>query len=114
VQIGVPGSAVEVLAKAVQTASVETARIRDFNIIEGWEERYARYEEMRNTPNALRGIPTGFRGLDRITHGFRPQQFIMLVGEPKRGKSLFSLIMANAAHRFESSLARSGLRRSGP
>lgn len=90
--------AVEVLRRTVEQASVQNARMRDFNIIENWEERYARYEEMRNTPNALRGIPTGFHGLDRITHGLRPQQFIVLVGEPKRGKSLFALVMANAAH----------------
>jgi replicative DNA helicase len=92
-------SAVDIMRQAVQAASADSARIRDFNIVENWEERYARYEEMRNTPNALRGIPTGFRGLDKITHGLRPQQFIVLVGEPKRGKSLFALIMATEAHR---------------
>lgn len=91
--------AMEVLSKGLQSASVDTARIRDFNIIENWENRLARYKEMRDTPNALRGIPTGFAGLDRITHGLRPQQFIVMVGEPKRGKSLFELIMANACHR---------------
>jgi replicative DNA helicase len=49
-------------------------------------------------PNALRGIPTGFLGLDRITAGLRPQQLITFVGEAKKGKSMMSLIMANAAH----------------
>lgn len=87
------------LASGVQSASVESARLRDFNIIDGWEARFEKYKEMRDTPNALRGIPTGFAGLDRITHGLRPQQFIIMVGEPKRGKSLFELIMANACHR---------------
>ena len=53
---------------------------------------------MRNTPNALRGIPTGFFGLDRITAGLRPQQLITFVGEAKKGKSMMTLIMANAAH----------------
>ena len=91
--------AISALSSALQSASAETTRLRDFNIIEGWESRLARYQEMRDTPNALRGIPTGFHGLDRITHGLRPQQFIVMVGEPKRGKSLFELIMANACHR---------------
>jgi archaellum biogenesis ATPase FlaH len=91
--------AMAILSKGLQSASADTAKLRDFNIIEGWEERLARYKEMRDTPNALRGIPTGFAGLDRITHGLRPQQFIVMVGEPKRGKSLFELIMANACHR---------------
>jgi hypothetical protein len=91
--------AMAILSKGLQSASADTARLRDFNIIENWEARFERYKEMRDTPNALRGIPTGFSGLDRITHGLRPQQFVVMVGEPKRGKSLFELIMANACHR---------------
>lgn len=90
--------AFKVLASGMQKASVEAARLRDVDIIQNWEVRLARYEEMRNTPNALRGIPTGFAGLDRITQGLRPQQFIVFAGEPKRGKSLFALILANEAH----------------
>ena len=90
--------AMSILSKGLQSASAETTKLRDFNIIEGWEERFAKYEEMRNDTNALRGIPTGFAGLDRITHGFRPQQWIVMAGEQKRGKSLFQLIMANACH----------------
>ena len=91
-------AAVAALSSGLQKAAVETARLRDIDIIQNWETRLSRYEEMRNTPNALRGIPTGFYGLDRITHGLRPQQFIVFAGEPKRGKSLFALILANAAH----------------
>ena len=90
--------AIAALSSGLQKASVETSRLRDIDIIQNWENRVNRYEEMRNTPNALRGIPTGFHGLDRITHGLRPQQFIVFAGEPKRGKSLFALILANSAH----------------
>lgn len=90
--------ALKALASGIQKATVETGRMRDIDIIQNWENRLARYEEMRNTPNALRGIPTGFHGLDRITFGLRPQQFIVFAGEPKRGKSLFALIIANSAH----------------
>lgn len=90
--------AMEFLSAGLQKAAVEAARLRDVDIIQNWENRLARYEEMRQTPNALRGIPTGFYGLDRITNGLRPQQFIVFAGEPKRGKSLFALIIGNAAH----------------
>lgn len=90
--------AMSLLSSGLQKASVEAARLRDIDIIQNWENRLARYEEMRQQPNALRGIPTGFHGLDRITHGLRPQQFIVFAGEPKRGKSLFALILANSAH----------------
>jgi replicative DNA helicase len=90
--------AMAALSVGLQKASVDAARLRDIDIIQNWENRMARYEVMRNTPNALRGIPTGFHGLDKITHGLRPQQFIVFAGEPKRGKSLFALILANSAH----------------
>ncbi len=92
-------AAIQVLQSGLRAASVDTVRLRDFNIVETWEERYANYEEMRAHPENLIGIDTGFLGLNRITRGFRPQQFICLVGEPKRGKSLFELIMASACHR---------------
>jgi replicative DNA helicase len=90
--------AFKTLSEGLQKASVETAHLRDVNIIENWEERLKKYDEIRKTPNSLRGIPTGFMGLDRITAGLRPQQLVTFVGEAKKGKSIMSLIMANAAH----------------
>ena len=95
---GDPDKAISEMVSVAQKAKVEASRIRDVNIIETWEERLKKYEEMSQSVNSLRGIPTGFYGLDRITQGLRPQQFIVLAGEPKRGKSLFALIMANSAH----------------
>lgn len=86
------------LSSGLQRASIEMAHLRDIDIIQNWEKRIAKYEEIRNTPNSLRGIPTGFTGLDRITAGLRPQQLVTFVGEAKKGKSLMTLIMASAAH----------------
>ena len=90
--------AYKILSEGLQKASTETARLRDIDLTQSWEGRLSKYEEMRNTPNGLRGIPSGFLGLDRITAGFRPQQLVTFVGEAKKGKSLMTLIMANAAH----------------
>lgn len=90
-------TASEVLHAGLRKATIETSRIREIDVATSWEDRYNRYEQMRLMPNAIRGIPTGFNGLDKITHGFRPQQFIVLAGEPKRGKSLFMLLFALAA-----------------
>jgi replicative DNA helicase len=90
--------AMKLLTEGLQKASQEVARMRDVDIMHDWEKRFANYVEMQNTPNAIKGIPTGFVGLDRITAGLRPQQLITFVGEAKKGKSLISLIMANAAH----------------
>lgn len=91
-------NAMKVLADGIQTASADVARLRDINLIDNWEQRVERYQLMKDTPNAIRGIPTGFGGLDRITSGLRPQQLITFVGEAKKGKSLITLIMANAVH----------------
>lgn len=91
-------AALEALVNGVHKASADTARLRDVNLIETWEQRVQKYVELQSTPNSLRGIPTGLLGLDRITSGFRPQQLITFVGEAKRGKSLMTLFMANAAH----------------
>lgn len=90
--------ALQVLTIGIQTASADVSRLRDFDLIKNWEERVARYKIMRDTPNAIRGIPTGFAGLDRITSGLRPQQLVTFVGEAKKGKSLITLIMATAVH----------------
>jgi len=90
--------ALHALTEGLQTASADVARLRDINLIENWEQRVQRYQLMKDTPNAIRGIPTGFGGLDRITSGLRPQQLITFVGEAKKGKSLITLIMANAVH----------------
>lgn len=91
-------AAITAIADGLQTASADTARLRDINLIENWEQRIERYQLMKDTPNAIRGIPTGFGGLDRITSGLRPQQLITLVGEAKKGKSLITLIISNAVH----------------
>lgn len=91
-------AAMEILSKGLQKANVETSRLHDKDMITSWEERYAHYEWMRANPNSMRGIPTGFIGLDKITQGYRPQQFIIFAGEPKRGKSLIALISALACH----------------
>lgn len=90
--------AFQILSEGLQKASTETARLRDVDLTQSWEARLTKYEELRKTPNGLRGIPSGFLGLDRITAGFRPQQLVTFVGEAKKGKSLMTLIMANAAH----------------
>ena len=90
--------ALQVLAKGLQTASADVSRLRDFDLIQNWESRIEKYKTMRDTPNAIRGIPTGFAGLDRITSGLRPQQLVTFVGEAKKGKSLITLIMSNAVH----------------
>jgi len=97
-QDGDTTEAFKLLSAGVQKAAADVARLRDVDLIESWEGRVNKYDELRKMPNAIRGIPTGINGLDRITSGLRPQQLITFVGEAKKGKSLMTLMMANAAH----------------
>lgn len=53
---------------------------------------------LRDHPEALRGIPTGFVDLDRILHGLRKTEMITIAGRPAMGKtSLLVDIALNAA-----------------
>ncbi|MDR0657283.1 MAG: replicative DNA helicase [Treponema sp.] len=40
------------------------------------------------------GIPSGFKGLDTLTSGFHPQEFIIIGARPSRGKTAIALNMA--------------------
>jgi len=67
-------------------------------LVEQWESRLEKYAEMRERPDKLVGISTGFPGLDRLTAGIRPQQLVTFVGEAKRGKSMLTMVMAITAN----------------
>ena len=54
---------------------------------------------LRQKMGYLRGISTGFDGLDRATGGWQPQQLVTFVGLPKHGKSTFMLASALEAKR---------------
>ena len=90
--------AIALLNSGLQEVSGDTAYSRDVNIIDEWESRLDKYAEMRERPDELVGISTGFPGLDRLTAGIRPQQLITFVGEAKRGKSMLPMVMAERAN----------------
>jgi replicative DNA helicase len=91
-------AALSSLSRGLQEASGTGIMVRDVNIVEEWEDRLARYAEMRANPESLVGISTGFPGLDHLTSGIRPQQLITFVGEAKRGKSMMAMVMAVTAN----------------
>ena len=95
---GKVGDAIAMLNSGLQEVSGDTTYSRDVNIIDQWEERLAKYADMRSRPEGLIGISTGFPGLDRLTAGIRPQQLITFVGEAKRGKSMLTMVMAEKAN----------------
>jgi replicative DNA helicase len=90
--------AISVLASGLQEVAGDTTTSRDVDLVEQWESRLDKYAEMRDRPDKLMGIATGFPGLDRLTAGIRPQQLVTFVGEAKRGKSMLTMVMAVTAN----------------
>ena len=55
-------------------------------------------EENRNKTDDITGVPSGFKGLDRLTAGWQKTDLIILAARPSVGKTAFALNLAmNAA-----------------
>jgi replicative DNA helicase len=58
-------------------------------------------EGLRNKPEAITGVSSGFESLDRITCGFQKTDSIIIAARPSVGKTAFALTLArNAAKSF--------------
>ena len=90
--------AIRHLSSGLQDVSAVTSQSKDVDLISEWEDRLSKYADMRDRPDELIGLSTGFPGLDRLTAGIRPQQLITFVGEAKRGKSMLAMVMAVSAN----------------
>jgi hypothetical protein len=86
------------LAKGQLLLGLEVSQLTDVDLVDTWQERYRRYRRARNEIGKMRGIATGFDSLDFVTGGFQPQQFVLLGGTSKQGKSFLLMHMAVAAH----------------
>ncbi len=57
-------------------------------------EAYERLETLSNSPHEIRGVPTGFTGLDNLLAGFQPSDLIILAARPSVGKTALALDIA--------------------
>lgn len=48
-------------------------------------------ENRKKHKSAVTGVPSGFTGLDKVTHGFQPSDLIILAARPSVGKTSFAL-----------------------
>ncbi len=63
-------------------------------------------EEIRDKPEGLSGIPSGFSDLDRVTSGFQRSDLIIVAARPGMGKTSFVMSLArNAAVNFKKAVA---------
>ncbi|MBU0650163.1 replicative DNA helicase [Patescibacteria group bacterium] len=58
---------------------------------------FERLDEMAKTKGALRGVPTGLKGLDRMLSGLQPENLIILAARPSVGKSSLAINCAQYA-----------------
>ncbi len=58
---------------------------------------YERIERLHRGEGALRGVPTGFGGLDNLLSGFQKSDLIVLGARPSLGKTSFALDVARHA-----------------
>jgi len=86
------------MSDGLMEIGLTTSKTVDENIIETWEPRLERYDEIAEGAGEMVGIPTGFRSIDVPTGGLQPEQFIVVIGPNKGGKSGLLMAMAIAAN----------------
>lgn len=57
----------------------------------------AEIEAAKNSEGSLRGIPSGFTDLDRLTAGWQKSDLVVIAARPGMGKTAFALTMARNA-----------------
>ncbi len=56
-----------------------------------------KFEQLQSDPDSFRGIPTGFKHLDRITHGLQAGALIVLAARPGMGKTSLAMNLVEHA-----------------
>ena len=79
-------------------AHLETANSFDLDFSSRKEALLNRLLDRKENPGHLRGISTGFPGIDYVTGGLQPEQFVVLLGTIKSFKSATLLAIALAVH----------------
>ena len=89
-----------VLKATLVSAAVEGNRTYDIDFTSEsyYDEVQKLLDEREAEPGYLRGISTGFSGIDYVTGGLQPEHFVVLMGIPKSFKSATALAMAIRIH----------------
>ncbi len=56
-----------------------------------------KFEQLQSDPDAFRGIPTGFKRLDKITHGLQSGTLVVLAARPGMGKTSLAMNLVEHA-----------------
>jgi replicative DNA helicase len=97
-------SMVDIMRDTVMKTRIETTGTLDVTHAEMEDELDQILIERMMDPGYLRGISTGFKGIDYVTGGLQPEQLVVLLGLPKSLKSSIALWMALEAQRAAKSV----------
>ncbi len=67
------------------------------HIKQSLEDAFDRLDELHRNPEAVRGVPTGFKNLDERVGGLQNSNMIILAARPSLGKTSFALNVAQNA-----------------
>ncbi len=95
-----PGEVTKIFSAALSDVQRATSVLRDHDLNDPkrFSQRYEFYDGLTKNPGELRGLPTGFKSLDRATMGYQPTQLVVIAGPPKVGKSQLLLWSADAVN----------------
>jgi replicative DNA helicase len=83
--------------RAIFDISEKRVRPSFYPIREIVKESFATIEKLFKKKEAVTGVPSGFKELDRMTAGFQPSDLVIIAGRPSMGKTAFCLDVAEYA-----------------
>ena len=85
--------------KTIYDISRETERSALLGMEEGdiIGEVLHKFEQLQSDPDSFRGIPTGYKRLDKMTHGLQPGALIVLAARPGMGKTSLAMNLVEHA-----------------
>jgi len=88
--------------KTIFSISQNALKQKFINVKDALEEAWERIDQLHKTPERLRGVPTGFKGLDNILAGLQKSDLVILAARPSLGKTALALDIArNAAIKYQ-------------
>jgi replicative DNA helicase len=83
--------------RAIFEISEKRVRPSFYPIREIVKQSFTTIEKLFKKKEAVTGVPSGFKELDRMTAGFQPSDLIIIAGRPSMGKTAFCLDVAEYA-----------------
>lgn len=87
----------DIAEKKVFSATQLSSANSVISLKDGLSETWERIENLSNSEDSIRGVPTGFASLDKMLSGFQPSDLIILAARPSQGKTSLAIDMARRA-----------------